>query len=175
MKSPPVLVPPQKGKPFKLYIAAGDHTIGSALMQEFERKERVILYLSRRFFDPETRYSPIEKLCLCLYFSYTKLQHYLLSSKCTVVSKFDVIKHMLSMSILNGRIGKWILALLEFDLRYKSAKAVKDQAIADFITHHRERELTLLELTLWALAFDGSTCKQGGCWYCVDLSTRDEF
>ena len=32
MKSPPVLVPPQKGKPFKLYVAAGDHTIGSVLM-----------------------------------------------------------------------------------------------------------------------------------------------
>jgi len=64
-----------------------------------------------------------------------------------VVSKFDVIKHMLSMPILSGRIGKWILALSEFDLRYESAKAIKGQAIADFITHHREGEVTLLELT----------------------------
>jgi len=111
MKSPPVLVPPQKGKPFKLHVAAGDHTIGSALIQEFKGKERVIFYLSRRLLDPKTRYSPIKKICLCLYFSCTKLRHYLLSSECTVVSKFDVIKHMLSMPILNGRIGKWILAL----------------------------------------------------------------
>jgi len=79
-----------------------------------------------------------------------------------VVSKFDVIKHMLSVPILNGRIGKWILPSLEFDLRYESAKAVKGQVIADFITHHREGEVTLLELTPWALFFDGSTCKQGG-------------
>jgi hypothetical protein len=34
---------------------------------------------------------------------------------------------MLSMPILNGRIRKWILALSEFDLRFKSAKAVKGQ------------------------------------------------
>ena len=80
--------------------------------------------------------SPIEKIFLCLYFSCTKLRHYLLSLECTVVSKFDVIKHMLSMPILNGRIGKWILALSEFDLRYESAKGVKGQAITDFITHH---------------------------------------
>ena len=79
-----------------------------------------------------------------------------------MVSKFDVIKHMLSMPILNGRIGKWILSLSEFDLRYESAKAVKGQDIADFITHHRDGEVTLLELTPWALFFDGSTCKQGG-------------
>ena len=73
MKCAPVLVPPQQGKPFKLYVSADDQTIGSALMQEFEGKEQVGFYLSRRLLDLETRYSPIEKLCLCLYFSYTKL------------------------------------------------------------------------------------------------------
>ena len=36
MKSPPVLVPPQQGKPFKLYVLADSQTIRSALMQEFE-------------------------------------------------------------------------------------------------------------------------------------------
>ena len=51
-----------------------------------------------------------------------------------VVSKADVIKHMLSMPILNGRVGKWILALSEFDLKYESAKAVKGQIMADFVT-----------------------------------------
>ena len=103
-------------------------------MQEFEGKERVICYLSRRLLDPETRYSPTEKLCVCLYFSSTKLRQYLLSAECMVVSKADVIKHMLSMPRLNGRVGKWILALSEFDLWYESAKAVKGQVITDFIT-----------------------------------------
>jgi hypothetical protein len=32
---------------------------------------------------------------------------------------------MLSVPILNGRIGKWILALSEFELRFESAKVVK--------------------------------------------------
>jgi len=131
-------------------------------MQEVEGKERVTFYLSRRLLDLETRYYPIEKICLCLYFSCTKLQHYLLSPEYTVVSKFDVIKHMLSMPILNGRIGKWILALSKFGLRYELAKAVKGQAITNFITHHREVEVILLELTPLALFFEGSTCKQGG-------------
>jgi len=34
--------------------------IGAALIQEFEGKERVIYYLSRRLVDPKTRYSAIE-------------------------------------------------------------------------------------------------------------------
>ena len=95
MKSPPVLVPPQAGKPFKRYVMAEDHTIGSALFQEFEGKERVVFYLSRRLLDPETRYTPTEMLCLCLFHSCTKLWHYLLSAECVVVSKTDLIKHML--------------------------------------------------------------------------------
>ena len=42
-----------------------------------------------------------------------------------MVSKDDVIKYMVSLPILKGRIGKWILALYEFDMKYESAKAVK--------------------------------------------------
>jgi hypothetical protein len=46
MKEPPVLVPPQLNKPFKLYVAADTQTIGSALIQVFEGKERVVAYIS---------------------------------------------------------------------------------------------------------------------------------
>ena len=125
-------------------------------MQEFEGKQRVVFYLSRRLLDLEARYSLTEKLCLCLYFSCTKLRHYLLSAECTVVSKADVIKHMLSMPILNGRVGKWILALSEFDLRYKLAKAVKGQVMADFVTQHHNPIVGYVEAVPWALFFDGS-------------------
>jgi hypothetical protein len=125
MKEPPVLVPPQLNKLFKLYVAADTQTIGSALIQEFEGKERIVAYLSRKLLDPETRYSAAEKLCLCVYYSCTKFRHYLLNAECVVYSKFDVIKHMLSRPILNGMIGKWILALSKFELKFESAKAVK--------------------------------------------------
>jgi hypothetical protein len=54
MKEPPVLVPPQLNKPFKLYVAADAQTIGLALIQEFEGKERVVAYLIRKLLDPKT-------------------------------------------------------------------------------------------------------------------------
>jgi len=136
LRNPPVLVPPQQGKPFRLYLSTDGVVIGSALIQEFEGKERAIYYLSRRLVDAETRYSAMEKLCLCLYFSCIKLRHYLLSAECTVICKDDVVRYMLSMPIMSGRIGKCILALSEFDLRYKSAKAVQGKIMADFVTQH---------------------------------------
>ena len=49
LTSPPVLV--QKHKPFKLYLSADERAIGSALIQEFEGKEHVIYFVSRRLLD----------------------------------------------------------------------------------------------------------------------------
>ena len=159
LANPPVLVPPQHGKPFR-YLSTNDAVIGSALIQEFEGKEHVIYYLSRRLMDAEIRYSTIEKLCLCLYFSCIKLRHYLLSAECTIICKDDVVRYMLSMPIMSGRIDKWILALSEFDLRYESAKAVKGQIMADFVTQYCGL-MGALEIAPWMLFFDGSTCDQG--------------
>jgi len=131
-------------------LSTDDAVIGSALIQEFEGKERVIYYLSRRLVDAEMRYSAIEKLCLCLYFSCTKLRQYLLSAECIVICKDDVVRYMLSMPIMSGRIGKWIEALSEFDLHYESAKAVEGQVMADFVTQHC-RLVGSLEVAPWTL------------------------
>jgi ribonuclease HI len=175
MKEPPVLVPPQLNKPFKLYVADKTQTIGSALIQEFEGKERVVAYLGQKLLDPETRYSAAEKLCLCVYYSCTKFRHYLLNAECVVYSKFDVIKHMLSMPILNGRIGMWILSFSEFELKFESAKAFKGQIITNFITEHRDPSINLLEITPWALFFDGSSYGKGGGVGILLISPRGEM
>nr|XP_034580810.1 uncharacterized protein LOC117844153 [Setaria viridis] len=171
--SPPVLVPPQEHEPFKLYLSADERAIGLALVQEFEEKERVIYYVSRRLLDVETRYSPVERLCLWLYFSCTKLRHYLLSAECVVVCKDDVVKYMLSLLILNGRIGKWILALSEFDLKYELAKAIKGQVMADFVVQHCGLEVAVVEPVPWTLFFDGSSCGVGSGIGIVLVSPRE--
>jgi ribonuclease HI len=79
------------------------------------------------------------------------------------------------MPILNGRIGKWILALSEFELKFESAKAIKGQIIADFITEHRDPSIDLLEITPWALFFDGSSYGKGGGIGILLISPRGEM
>jgi hypothetical protein len=111
LSKPPVLVPPQQDKPFYFYLSVGDTSIASVVIQVHDGKERVVFYLSRRMLDAETRYPDIEKLCLCLFFTCTKLRHILLSAEMIVICKSDVIKHMLSAPMLKGRLGKWMFAL----------------------------------------------------------------
>jgi hypothetical protein len=78
---------------------------------------------------------------------------------------------MLSMPILNGRIGKWILALSEFELKFESAKSIEGQIIAGFITEHRDPSIDLLEIIPWVLFFDG----KGGGVVILLISPRGEM
>ena len=64
------------------------------------------------------------------------------------------------------------MALSEFDLRYESAKAVKDQVVADFVVHHCGSELTMVDLVPWTLFFDGSSCGNGSVIGVVLISPR---
>jgi hypothetical protein len=75
---PPVLVPPQQDRPFYIYLSVGDTSIAAVVVQVYDGKEKVVFYLSRRMLDTETRYHEIEKICLCLFFTCTKLRHILL-------------------------------------------------------------------------------------------------
>jgi hypothetical protein len=85
----------------------------------------VVTYLSRRLVDAETRYTFIEKLCLCLFYACTKCRCYLLSSHFTVSGQTNVIKYMLQSPIISGRFGKWAYALIEYDLYYESLKSIE--------------------------------------------------
>jgi len=161
LSKPPVLVSPQQDRPFYIYLSVADTSIASVVVQVHDGQEKVIFYISRRMLDAETRYPEIEKLCLCLFFTCTKLRHILLSAEIVVICKSDVIKHMLSAPLLKGRLGKWMFALSEFDIRYQPAKAVKGQALADLIAERINTDIAALSVRAWAMYFDGSACEAG--------------
>jgi len=59
---PPILIPLMHEKLLLLYLSIIEDTIGSMLAQEDDdKKKKAVYYLSKRFYDYETRYTPIEK------------------------------------------------------------------------------------------------------------------
>ncbi|XP_008240624.1 PREDICTED: uncharacterized protein LOC103339121 [Prunus mume] len=168
LSQPPVLMPPKRGKPLRLYISASEGSIGCLLAQNNEsEREQAVHYLSHTLNMAELNYSPIKKLCLTLYFAATKLRHYMLPSVVQIISKTNLIKCMLTRPIIRGRIGKWMMALSEFTFQYVAQKSVKGQALADFLAHHpaqgQEEELEVeigmarIEKNYWTMYFDGSS------------------
>ena len=53
-----------------------------------------------------------------------------------LIEKIDSLKYLLCKAVLTGRLTKWMMILLEFDIEYVEHKAIKGQAIenqlADF-------------------------------------------
>ncbi|KAK1558216.1 hypothetical protein QYE76_016875 [Lolium multiflorum] len=86
--------------------------------------------IKRRMLDAETRYPEVEKLCLCLFFTCTKLHHILLTAEIFVICKSDVVKHMLSAPVLKGRLGTRDKAYGKWSPNwhgpYKVVQALKD-------------------------------------------------
>ena len=98
---PTVLMPPLKGRPLKLYLSTAKESIGFLLTQNnAEGHEQVVYYLSRILNSTKTRYTPIEKLCLALYFAYMKLRHYMIKFQVYVVSQTNLMKYILSRPLI---------------------------------------------------------------------------
>ena len=79
-----------------------------------------------------------------------------------------------SKSVLSGRTAKWALLLQEFEITYIPQKAIKRQALADFLTNHPvpddwefsedlpDEDVLFIELPRpWKLFFDGAARKDG--------------
>ena len=69
-----------------------------------------------------------------------KLRHYFQECSVTMASEVplnDIINKRDAM----GRIAKWAIELLPFDITYKPRQAIKSQVLADFVAEWTEAEL----------------------------------
>ena len=135
--NPPILGAPIAGKPLILYITAQKCSLGPLLAQENEEiKKKALYYLSQTLARPELNYSPIEKTCLTLIFSTKKLRHYMLAYTVHLIAHVDLIKYVLSKLVLSRRLALWGLLLIEYEIIYILQKAIKGQALVDFLANH---------------------------------------
>ncbi|XXG41962.1 hypothetical protein AAC387_Pa01g2323 [Persea americana] len=70
-------------------------------------------------------------------FAVQKLRHYLLSNTVYLISRINLLKVLVTKAgSLNARLAKWSILLSQFDIRYVPQKAIKGQALADFLAEH---------------------------------------
>ncbi|KAA0043322.1 uncharacterized protein E6C27_scaffold110G002330 [Cucumis melo var. makuwa] len=173
--NPPVLSASTAGKPLILYIAAQETSLGALLAQENDKgKKCALYYLSRTLIGAELNYSPIEKMCLALFFAIDKLRHYMQAFTIHLVAKADPEKYILSRPVISGHLAKWAIILQQYDIVYIPQKAVKGQALADFLADHPvppnwklcddlpdEEVLFVESMEPWIMFFDGAARRSG--------------
>ncbi|XP_024634522.1 uncharacterized protein [Medicago truncatula] len=134
---PPILVPPVDGRPLIMYLTVLEDSMGCVLGQQDEtgKKEHAIYYLSKKFTDCESRYSVLEKTCCALAWAAKRLRHYMINHTTWLISKMDPIKYIFEKPALTGRIARWQMLLSEYDIVYRTQKAIKGSILADHLAH----------------------------------------
>ena len=67
--------------------------------------ESAVYYLSKRFHDYETRYTPIEKSCFSLLWAVQKLRHIIIPFQIWVVARMNPLKYLFEKPALSGRLS----------------------------------------------------------------------
>ncbi|XP_021716720.1 uncharacterized protein LOC110684590 [Chenopodium quinoa] len=143
-----------------------------AQYQEGTRKEITIYYLSKKFLEYETRYTPLERACIALIYATKKLRHYLQAHTTYLVSRLDPIKYIFEKPILSERIARWHAILSEFDIQCVNQKSVKGRAISEaladgpisgdeFDDDFPDEHIFCLSMSQWKMNFDGASNRRG--------------
>ena len=90
-----------------------------------------------------------------------KVEHYFSDHSITVVSDAP-LSEILNNRDATGRVTKWEIELLPLDIKFEAKKAIKSQAIADFLAEWIEQQLpTQVHPEHWTMFFDGSKMLNG--------------
>jgi len=115
-----------------LYFAITDRTISSVIVQEQDRVQRPIYFVSKVLQGFEVRYQAIEKATLAVVFAARRLCHYFLSFIVIVMTDLPIRK-VLQKPDVAGRMVQWAVELSEFDVQYEPRGLIKGQVYADFV------------------------------------------
>ena len=129
----PVLQSPNFDLPFIVQTDASGLGLGAILLQGEGDQWRPILYISRKLFPRETRYSTVEKECLAIKWALDTLKYYLMGKEFVLETDHRPLQWMHRMRDSNARITRWYLSLqpYKFTVQYKAGK---DNVTADFLS-----------------------------------------
>jgi len=121
-----------------------DHSLGALLAENNDQgHEQAVYYMSRTMIRAEHRYNPIEKECLVLVFTVHKTRHYLVGQTIHIKSKLNPLRLLMMMlSSLNSQSAKWVMLLSQCEMQFLPQKAVKGQAVANFLAEHSNPRAT---------------------------------
>lgn len=136
-----------------LYIVATTSVVSAAIVVEREelghvyKVQRPVYYVSEVLSDSKMRCPHIQKLLYALLITSRKLRHYFDEHKIIVVTDFllgDILWNKDSV----GRVSKWAVELGAHNIDFTLRKAIKSQALADFIIEWIEMQRPQSEVKL---------------------------
>jgi hypothetical protein len=130
----PLLISPDYSKDFLIfYFSSFDTVVAILLRKNEEGREKPISFFSEALRDAKIRYEIMEKQAYALVKALKDFIVYVLHSRVTTYVPSASVKDILVQPNIDGRRGKWIAKILEFNLEIKPTKLVKGQGLAKLL------------------------------------------
>jgi hypothetical protein len=129
----PVLASLDYTKEFLIFSFTSEHTVATVLLQKNEEGfEQPIAFFSKSLRDAELRYDILEKQAYAMVKALKYFRTYVLHSKIIAYVPTNAIKDILVQPDSDGRRGRWLDKIQEFDLEVKPTKLVKGQGLESY-------------------------------------------
>jgi hypothetical protein len=143
----PVLASPDYLKDFLIFSFASEHIVAAALLQKNEEGfEQPIAFFSKSLRDVELRYDIIEKQAYYMVKALKAFRTYMLHSKVIAYVPTSSMKDILVQPDSDGKRGRWLAKIQEFDLEVKPTKLVKGQGLAKLLAESNFKALRINNL-----------------------------
>jgi hypothetical protein len=97
-----------------------------------------VYYISEVLTDSKIQYPHVQKLLYALLITSRKLRHYFESHKIIVIIIDFPLGDILRNRDAIGHISKWAVELRALNINFSPRKAIKSQALADFVAEWTE-------------------------------------
>jgi len=128
----PKIASPLEGEVLVLYLAISEHAVSVILVVERAKEQIPVYYVSHALTGAEVNCPLIEKFSYALEMASRKLRPYFEAHKILVLTN-PPLRNVLQKLDALGRFLKWAVELSHYDLTFEPRRAIKAQALADFL------------------------------------------
>jgi hypothetical protein len=131
-------------KDFLIFSFASEHTIAAVLLQKNEEGfEQPIAFFNKSLRDAKLKYDITEKQAYTMVKSLKAFITYVLHSKIIAYVPTSSVKDILVQPDNDGKRGRWLAKIQEFDLEIKPTKMIKGQGLAKLLAKSNLRDLDI--------------------------------
>jgi hypothetical protein len=142
-----VLASPKYMKELLIFSFASEHTIVAILLQKNDEGfEQPIMFFSKSLRDAELKNDILENQAYTMVKALKSFRTYVLHSNIIAYVPTSYVKDILVQPNSDGRRGKWLAKIQEFDLEFKPTKLVKGQGLAELLAESNLKALGINHL-----------------------------
>ena len=109
---------------------------------------------------------------LCSHIGCIEVKTHYLPFQIWVIARMDPLKYFFEKPALSGRLSRWLILLVEFNLKYVVRKTIKGSIVLDFCVENPverkdgredfpDEDVLDIELGAWKMYFDGVVNRYG--------------